>query len=653
MQGDLAKAQRHNRKAARSGGGRPAESPQDSGLPHAISIPLPVGNRFLTKGCVMKAFCSALSVLLLGLALPAFSADASIQAFPPNLPAADLVLRNGVVATLDPAEPEAQAIAIRDGKIEGLGSNDAIARYIGKDTKILDLHGAFVTPGFIEGHGHLLDTGDSLMQLNVGTAPNWDAVVAMVKAAVAKARPGQWIIGSGWQQAKWNKVPEPNVDGLPLPASLDAVSPHNPVLLAHASGHAIYVNALALKLAGITAKTKDPVGGSIVHDSRGNPIGMLRDTAGDAVYRAYNRHLDSQPPAERETRREKALKLAVQNEISKGITTFVDMGEDFRTIDWVKQQVAKGLPLRLYVNVDGESVASLDKHLADYRTIGFADDHFTVSGIGETVSDGALGTRSAWFLKPYSDAPGITGKNVHPMGELEQMAKIAARDGFQVSIHAIGDRANREVLDMYQRIFRADPAAHALRWRIEHAQHLNPADLPRFAKLGVIASMQSIHACSDAPMVVTRIGEKRASEGAYVWHSLIESGAMVLDGTDTPVEDTNPIPNFYCGVTREYAPGKFFFPAQAKTRMQELRSYTWNNAYAIFAEDKLGSLAPGKLADIVVFSGNLLTMPADQILRTRVLYTIIGGDIVYQREGADQWRSGQLFSPLPEYNHVN
>src|SRR5690348_15813087 len=395
-----------------------------SGLYRANYIPLPLGNRPSDEGCAMKAFCAALSLLLLAGAFPAFSADTSIAGFPPDPPAADLVLRNGVVATLDPAEPEAQAIAIRDGKIEGLGSNVAIARYIGKQTTVLDLHGAFVTPGFIEGHGHLLDTGDSLMQLNVGTAPNWEAIVAMVKSAVAKAKPGQWIIGSGWQQAKWNKVPEPNIDGLPLPGSLDAVSPHNPVLLSHASGHAIYVNAAALKLAGITAKTPDPVGGSIVHDAHGNPIGMLRDTAGDAVYRAYNRSLASLPPAEREARREKALKLAVQNEVSKGITSFVDMGEDFKTIDWVKKQAAKGLPLRLYVNVDAESVANLDKHLADYRTIGFANDHFTVRGIGETVSDGALGTRSAWFLEPYSDAPNITGKNVHPMGEDRKSTRL-------------------------------------------------------------------------------------------------------------------------------------------------------------------------------------------------------------------------------------
>lgn len=583
----------------------------------------------------------------------AFAAQTPIAGFPPKLTSADLVLRDGVIATLDPLQPQVQALAIRDGRIEAMGSDEAIAHYVGANTKVMELHGAFVTPGFIEGHGHLLGTGRSLMELNVGKAPNWDAVVAMVKAAAAKAKPGEWIMGTGWQQSKWNKVPQPNVDGLPLPESLDAASPNNPVVLEHVSGHGVYANAVALKLAGITSKTPDPPGGSIVHDANGNPIGMLRDTADRPVFRAYSHYMASLPPREVAAQIEEALKLAVQNEISKGITTFVDMGENFKTIDWLKEQAGKGLPLRLYINVNGEPVSELDQHLAQYRTVDYANNHFTVRGIGEILSDGALGTRSAWFLEPYSDAQDISGKNVTAMNEIMQMSEIAARDGFQVSVHAIGDRANRETLDVFQKIFSEDPAAHALRWRIEHAQHLSPSDIPRFAQLGVIASMQSIHACSDAPFVVARVGEKRASEGAYVWHSLIESGAIVLDGTDTPVEDTNPIANFYCAVTRREGNGKYFFPEQAKTRKQELRSYTQDNAYAIFEDSELGTLTPGKLADIDVLSGNLLTIPAEQVLRTRVLYTIIGGKIVYERPGASSWRSGELFAPMPEFDHVD
>ena len=601
----------------------------------------------------MKGFRTLLSIGAIAFTAVAFAASVPVSGFPPTLHRADLVLRDATIATLDPLQPEAQALAIRDGRILAVGSDESISHYIGKQTKVLDLHGAFVTPGFIEGHGHLLDTGESLMQINVGKAANWDGVVAMVKTAVAKAKPGEWIVGYGWLESKWDRAPQPNLDGLPLPASLDAASPNNPVLLTTASYHGLYANASALKLAGITDKTPDPVGGTIVRDAQGHAIGMLKDTAADPVYAAYQKYLKELPPAEQASRREKALQLAVQNEVSKGITSFVDQGEDFATIDWLKRQAAKGLPLRLYVNVGVLDVAKLDKELAKYKTIGYADNHFTVRGVGEDVSDGALGTRSAWFLKPYSDAPDITGKNVTPMSDLAQIARIAARDGFQVSIHAIGDRANREVLDVYQKIFEEDPAAHALRWRVEHAQHLNPADIPRFAELGVIASMQSIHACSDAPMVVPRLGEQRAKEGAYVWKKLIDSGAIVLDGTDTPVEDTNPIPGFYCGVTRAYDHGrKTFFPAEAKTRMQELRSYTWNNAYAIFEEHELGSLTPGKLADIDVFSGDLLTLPADDILRTRVLYTIIGGKVVYRRPGAEKWKKGELFEPMPEFDHA-
>jgi predicted amidohydrolase YtcJ len=580
------------------------------------------------------------------------AAGAPVTGFPPKLPAADLILRDAVIVTLDPLQPRAQAVAMRDGWILALGTDEAIAHYATADTKVLDLHGAFVMPGFIEGHGHLLQTGESLVDLNVGTATNWDAIVAQVKAAVAKAKPGEWIVGEGWQQTKWDRAPQPNIDGVPLPASLNAVSPRNPVMLSHASGHAIYINAAALQAAGITAKTPDPVGGSIVHDAHGNPIGMLRDTAGQPVFAAYERYLQTLPPGEREARREHALRLAMQNEVSKGVTTFVDMGEDFKTIDWLRQQPAKGLPLRLYVNVNDESVAELDEHLGSYRITGAAEDRLTVRGVGEILSDGALGTRSAWFLQPYSDAPDVTGKNVVPMSVIARIAQIAARDGFQLSVHAIGDRANHETLDLFQKIFQQDPAAHALRWRIEHAQHLAPADIPRFAQLGVIASMQSIHACSDAPMVLPRLGQKRTEEGAYVWHSLMESGAIVLDGTDTPVEDTNPIANFYCGVTRAFGHGRTFFPGQAKTRMEELRAYTWNNAYAIFEENELGSSSPTKLADMVVISGNLLTLPADDILRTRVLYTIVGGKVVYSRPGAQSWRSGQLFGAMPEFNHA-
>ncbi|HJR11707.1 MAG TPA: amidohydrolase family protein, partial [Rhodanobacteraceae bacterium] len=277
----------------------------------------------------MKAFRSLLSIAAVAFTAAAFAASAPVPGFPPALQPADLVLRDATIATLDPLQPGAQALAIRDGRILAVGDDESISHYIGKQTKVLDLHGAFVTPGFIEGHGHLLDTGESLMQINVGKAANWDGVVAMVKAAAAKARPGEWIVGYGWLESKWDRVPQPNLGGLPLPASLDAVSPNNPVLLNTASFHGLYANALALKLAGITDQTPDPAGGTIVRDAKGHAIGMLKDTAADPVYAAYRKYLKGLPPSEQAARREKALQLAVQNEISKGITSFVDQGESF------------------------------------------------------------------------------------------------------------------------------------------------------------------------------------------------------------------------------------------------------------------------------------------------------------------------------------
>src|SRR6185437_6747155 len=282
----------------------------------------------------MRPTCRWLAAVLAGITT-ASAAGTPIAGFPPKLSTADLVLRDAAIVTLDPLQPRAQAMAVRDGRVLALGSDDAIAHYIGPGTRVLDLHGAFVAPGFIEGHGHLMQTGESLMELNVGKAPNWDAIVAQVKAAVATAKPGEWIVGQGWQQTKWDRVPQPNIDGVPLPASLDAVSPDNPVMLSHASGHAIYVNAAALKAAGITAKTPDPVGGTIVHDADGNPIGMLRDTAGGPVFAAHARYLATVPAGKLEVLRERALYLAMRNELSKGVTTFVDMGERFETIDWL------------------------------------------------------------------------------------------------------------------------------------------------------------------------------------------------------------------------------------------------------------------------------------------------------------------------------
>jgi predicted amidohydrolase YtcJ len=577
----------------------------------------------------------------------------SVPAIAFAAPTADLVLLHGKLVTLDKDKPEAQALAVKDGRILALGSDADIQAYMGKTTQVLDLTGMTAVPGFIEGHGHFLELGDSLLQLDLTKTKDWDEVVALVAQAVKKAKPGEWILGRGWHQEKWTHPPQPNVDGYPLHASLDAVSPDNPVMLTHASGHGVYVNAVVLKMAGIQKGTPDPAGGQIVRDASGEPVGFLRDNAMNPAFTAYATELKKRSPAETEAAFRQRVDLASRDAVAKGITGFVDQGATFAVLDELKKLAGQGaLPLRLYAEVDvtrSDDYAAglpdsegytrytvleqLQRFLPEHRIVGYADGHFTVRAVGEVYSDGALGTHTAWFLKPYDDLPDSTGVSVLPPSDIRRVADVALADGYQVATHAIGDRANREVLDVYQAEFAAHPEAKDLRWRIEHAQHLDTADIPRFGKLGVIASMQSIHECSDAPYVVKRLGEERAKDGAYAWRSLMDSGALIANGTDVPVEDEDPIPNFYCAVTRRSKKdGVPFHPEQAMTREEALRSYTWNNAYALFEEDELGSLKTGKLADITVLSQDIMTVPVDAIPATRVVYTLVGGKVVYRRQ---------------------
>ncbi len=545
---------------------------------------------------------------------------------------ADLVLRHGHVVTVDEAHPEAQAVAVSAGRILAVGSDEAIQRYVGPHTKVIDLQGRLLIPGFIDAHAHFMGMGEALKELDLTKAHTWDDIVRMVADAARKAKPGQWIQGRGWHQAKWEHAPEPNVDGLPYNDSLSQVSPDNPVILTHASGHAIFVNRKAMELAGIGPGTPNPPGGEIVRDPKGRAIGMLRDRAAGLVRRVLQAQLDRRTPAQVAADLEETVRLAAHDMLSKGVTTASDEGESFKTIDFLKQLVGEGqVPARLWVLVGGESPEALAAKLPQYWLDGYGDDHLSVRGIGEITADGALGTHSAWFLKPYDDLPTSTGLSVTPPATIRQMAEIALKDHFQVSVHAIGDRANHEVLNVFEQIFAAHPDARDLRWRIEHAQHLEASDIPRFGTMHVIASMQSIHACSDGPYVIQRLGEARAETGAYAWRKLIDTGAIIANGTDAPVEDIDPIPNFDCAVTRRMKNGKAFFPQEDMTREQALRSYTINAAYAIFQEDRLGSITPGKLADLVVLSKDIMTVPVDQIPTAKVDYTLVGGQIVYQR----------------------
>ncbi|MFQ5690625.1 MAG: amidohydrolase [Gemmatimonadota bacterium] len=544
---------------------------------------------------------------------------------------ADLVLENGHVVTVDPKRPEAEAVAVAGGRIVAVGSDREIRERVGPSTRVIDLEGRLAVPGFIEGHGHFMGLGRARMILDLRTARTWDDIVAMVGEAARRAKPGEWIQGRGWHQEKWDRRPVPSVEGLPVHESLSRVSPDNPVILGHASGHASFVNARAMELAGITADTPDPPGGEIVRDAAGRPTGMLRETAQGLVSRAMARDLAARPPAAIEAERREMARLAFQDALSKGITSFQDAGSSFETIDFLERLADEGeVPVRLYVMVR-DSYQALAKKLDRYRTVGYADDHLTVRAVKQAV-DGALGSHGAWLLQPYTDLPRTSGLATTPPERIERVARLAIEHGYQLNTHAIGDRGNREVLDLYERTFRAHPEKRDLRWRIEHAQHLDPADIPRFARLGVIASMQAIHACSDGPWVIDRLGETRAQQGAYVWQTLLRSGAVVTDGTDTPVEDIDPIASFACAVTRKLKDGSVFFPEQRMSREQALRSYTLSNAYAAFEEDIKGSLTPGKLADITVLSKDIMRVPADEISSVRVVYTIVGGKVLYRNE---------------------
>jgi predicted amidohydrolase YtcJ len=403
-------------------------------------------------------------------------------------------------------------------------------------------------------------------------------------------------------------------------------------VLEHASGHASFVNGAAQALAGITRATPDPPGGEIVKDAGGEPTGLLRESAQGLMSRGLAK-LPRPTRAEQQTRFRKIVQLAGEDALSKGVTTFHDAGSSFATIDGFKRMAAEGkLPVRLYVMVRGPSDSALNAGLDRYRMIGYGRGMLTVRSIKQQI-DGALGSHGAWLLAPYVDLPSSTGLNLKPIAAFEATARVAIAHGFQVNTHAIGDRANREVLDVYERIFRDNPGKRDLRWRIEHAQHIDPADVPRFARLGVIASMQGVHTISDGPWVPKRLGEERARRTSYPWRSLIDAGAMVTNGTDVPVEDIDPIVSFWGSVARKTKDSTVFVPEQRVTRAEALAAYTINNAYAAFEEREKGSLTPGKLADIVVLSKDIMTIPEDEIPTARVDLTILGGTVKYTRPG--------------------
>ncbi len=551
-------------------------------------------------------------------------------------PVPTLLLVNGNFFTADSLHPHVTAVAILDDRILAVGSDADIKKLAGDSIRVIDLQGAFAMPGFIEGHGHFSGLGQSLQNLNLLHTRSWQEITALVAEKAKNAPPGDWIEGRGWHQEKWTTSPGPTVNGYPYHDALSAAAPDNPVVLYHASGHGLVANEKAMQLAGISRETGDPVGGRIVRDARGNAVGVFEENAMNLIEKPFGDWKNRRSEAEKTAAFEKIVQLATQECLSRGITSFQDAGSDFWEIAQYRRLAEAGrLGLRLWAMIAQPKPSDLPK-LAGFPRVGLGNGHFTVRAV-KAYFDGALGSYGAWLLAPYTDKPDSYGQNTTPVDTIAAVAAACRQYGLQCCVHAIGDRANREVLNVFELAMGSGSgsssgqlAVTGLRWRVEHAQHLDPQDIPRFRQLGVIASMQAIHCTSDAPFVVKRLGAERARAGAYAWRSLLDSGARLANGTDTPVEDVNPLPCLYASVTRKRADtGLEFFPGQKMTREEALLSYTLWNAYAAFEEKEKGSLTPGKYADIVVLSEDLLKCTPEEILQAQVLKTVVGGKVLF------------------------
>lgn len=541
-----------------------------------------------------------------------------------NVP--ELILFNGNIFTADSLNPEVTAVAILGDRIMAVGKDDEIRKLAGKNTQVVDLEGNFAMPGFIEGHGHFNGLGQSLVNLNLLNTKTWAEITGLVAQKAKMVKPGQWIEGRGWHQEKWSESAGPTVNGYPYNTELNTAAPDNPVILYHASGHGLIANAKAIELAGISSETTDPIGGRIVRDARGKITGVFEENAMELIEKPFAAWQNLRSEAEKIAAFEKATQLAAELCLAKGICSFQDAGSSFWQLEQYRRLAESGkLPIRLWAMASQPGAQDIPK-LANYPQVGLGNQYFTCRAV-KCYFDGALGSYGAWLLAPYDDKPGFVGQNTTPIDTIQKMAGLCQKHGLQLCVHAIGDRANRELLNLMENA----GTTTNLRWRIEHAQHLDPQDIPRFAKLGVVASVQAIHCTSDAPFVVKRLGEERARLGAYPWRSLLDSGAAIANGTDAPVEDVDPLPCLYATVTRKRTDtGMEFFPEQKLTREEALLSYTIWNAWAAFEDKEKGSITPGKLADIVVLSKDLLRCAPEEILQAKVLKTIVGGKTRYE-----------------------
>ena len=571
-------------------------------------LPSPILN------CAMrKIFLIAVPSLLVA-TTPFATAAAQRVATPP----ADLIVTNARVYTADDAHPQAEAVATRDGRVIFVGSAREAQALKGASTKVVDAGGHTVIPGMVDAHAHFNGIAQSLRNVDLTETHSYDEVIARVVARARTLPKGAWVLGRGWDQNDWGDTRFPTHD------KLSAALPDNPVLITRVDGHATLVNANAMRLANLTAATTDPTGGRILRDANNNPTGVLVDNAQNLAGRTIPRQKPEEVRA--------ALKDAITELHRWGLTGLHDAGASRAQIDMYESMAKAGeLELRLDAMISDDS-AALTHYFALGPRSALYDGHLWVRSV-KLYADGALGSRGAALLEPYNDDPNNIGLLVSPPVHIREVAERALKAGFQVNTHAIGDRGNRIVLDAYEAALKAVPTADH-RFRIEHAQILAPDDIPRFAELGVIPSMQASHQTSDMYWAEKRLGQTRLL-GAYAWRSLLASGVVIPNGSDAPVEQVNPLISFHAAVSRQDAnnwPAGGWFSDQRMTREEALRSMTVWPAYAAFQEKEMGSITIGKFADFVILDQDIMRVPVDLILKTNVLNTYVGGKEVYARK---------------------
>jgi predicted amidohydrolase YtcJ len=542
-----------------------------------------------------------------------------------------MIIHGGTIYTVDSTQTTIEAVVTKNETILFAGSFEEAKSYQNEQTELIDLKGKTMTPGLIEGHGHFMGLGYNELELNLMNTRSYQDIVDAVAEKVKTSKPGEWIIGRGWHQSKWDSMPANIVKGFQTHHLLSEISPDNPVYLSHASGHAGLANAKAMEIAGLIALSKEGIktskieGGEVIEDQFGRPTGIFNERAQSIIYK----HIPEDTPETNIL----AFNLAIEACYKNGITSFHDAGISSNTIAFYNEMKSAGkMNIRIYAMLRGS-----EELLNEWYEKGPMIDpehRFTIRSI-KLSCDGALGSRGAWLLEPYSDRPGHFGHETLSMNLVKKIAINGLKNDFQVCSHAIGDRANREILDQYElALNELSMLGTDHRFRIEHAQHLHPDDIPRFAELNVIPAMQAIHLSSDRPWAIDRLGEKRIKEGAYMWQDLLQSGVPIVNGTDVPVEPLNPIASFYASVSRKTLKGTpegGYEPEQKMTRIQALKSYTLDAAYGAFEENIKGSISSGKLADFTIYNQDLMTVEENQILDTEIVMTIFNGKVVYKK----------------------